>query len=441
VINIKINEGVIDEVKISGNTRTKDFVIRRNLFVEPGMTYNENDLKQDLSRLYNTQSFSDARRVITPSDKDPDKYCLTIEVDEKRTGSISLGGGLDTNTGLFGTVGFMDRNFRGLGQQVSLNFSSGSGNLVDQSDVLDKADLQLEARFVEPRFKQTLNSLEVSAFGRNFASFQVPLAIERRFGGEVEVGRPIKKIPHLAGSVSMGVENVKVTEGDSAGITGVFNQANVDIAQRADELVSTTLLSLGPSLTYDTRDSIINPRKGVYGSINFKESMSVAGNSENFGAITGSIKKFMPVGKKSTFIAVGKVGGNVTGKMPEFAAFRLGGARSIRGFQEGAVGNGLGFMMATAECRTPIPFMDKVTKNGFVNSMRLASFLDAGTIYRNTISDTLYHRPGHAVSAGLGLRIMIPGLGPLSLDYAYPLTGTGLNNKRQGRFTFFFGDF
>ncbi|MFA6989153.1 MAG: BamA/TamA family outer membrane protein [Candidatus Gastranaerophilaceae bacterium] len=439
IINIKINEGLIDEVKISGNTRTKEFVIRRNLLVESGMTYNETALKQDLSRLYNTQSFSDVRRVITPSDKNPDKYCLTIEVDEKRTGSISLGGGLDTNTGLFGTVGFMDRNFRGLGQQLSVNFSSGSGILIDQGSVLNKADLQGEVRFVEPRFKQTLNSLEVSAFGHNFASFQVPLAIEKRFGTEVEIGRPIKRIPHLAGSVSVGVEHVNVKEGDSSGIAAVFNQANIPISERAGELVSTTLLSLGPTLTYDTRDSVINSRKGVYSSVSFKESLAFGG-CDSFGAITASIKKFIPIGKKSTFIATGKVGSNLLGDMPDFASFRLGGSRSIRGFKEGDVGTGLGFMMASAEYRTPIPFIERLTQNGFVNNMRLATFLDAGTIYKNTLSDRLYNRPGSAVSAGLGLRIMIPGLGPLSLDYGYPLTGVGSNNKRQGRFTFFFGD-
>lgn len=440
VITVKINEGVIDQVNISGNTRTKDFVIRRNLAVESGMVYNENILKQDLSRLFNTQAFGDVRRVIAASENDPSKYNLTIEVDEKRTGTISAGGGVDTRTGLFGSLGYTDRNFLGNGQQLSVNFTTGSGMLLQDRDTIRRNDMQLEARFLEPRFMQTMNSLETTAFIRDFASFQVPLAIEKRVGTEIEVARPIKKIPHLAGSVSMGFEHVSLKEGDADEAANIFNAANIDISQRANQLISGTFISLGPSLIYDTRDSIINTRSGVYSSVRFKESIAVGGEAGSFGNATASIRRFIPVGERSSFTIGGKVGGNVIGDLPEFAAFRLGGARSIRGFNEGNVGNGEGYMMTTAELRTPIPFIEKVTDVQFFKNMRLAFFMDAGTTFRETLTDRLYNRPGYGISAGGGLRIMIPGLGPLSLDYGIPLTNVGAGNSKNGRFTFFFGE-
>lgn len=440
VINIEINEGIIDDIKISGNTRTKDFVIKRNVKTKPNTVYNEESLKQDFSRLFGTQAFADVRRVISVSDTDPDKYQLTIEVDEKRTGSISLGGGLDTSSGLFGSVGFSDTNFRGNGQELSLTGMSGSGTMLNNRSVVDKANFQFEARFLEPRFKQSLTSLEVAGFGKKFSSFQVPLGVEKRIGGEVTVGRPFKKLPHLAGSVSFGVEDISLTEGDKDAASELFQSKNIDIARRAEQLVGGTYISMGPKLVYDTRNSIINPREGSYSSLAYKHAIEVSGDAGSFGRATASFRNYVPVGKKSTFTFGGKVAGTPFNNIPEFAAFRLGGGQSIRGFREGDVGYGRGFMMASAEYRTPIPFIDKLTKSEFLNNIRHTFFVDAGSMFNETLSSDIYDLPGYGISVGTGLRIVIPGMGPINLDYGIPVTNVGSNNKSRGRFTFGFGE-
>lgn len=98
VINLKMAEGVINKINIAGNEKTKDYIIARNVLTEPGTVYNENFLKGDLVRLYATQAFKDVNREIEPSENDPDKYDVTIEVKEQRTATISLGGGLDSST-------------------------------------------------------------------------------------------------------------------------------------------------------------------------------------------------------------------------------------------------------------------------------------------------------------------------------------------------------
>ncbi|MDD3014616.1 MAG: BamA/TamA family outer membrane protein [Candidatus Gastranaerophilales bacterium] len=438
-INMQINEGIIDDIKITGNTKTKDFIIKRNMYTAPGMTYNENILKQDLTRIYTSQAFSDVRRVISASAKDPNKYSVSIEVDEKRTGSISLGGGVDTGSGLFGMVGYADNNFRGLGQQLSLNFLAGSAALLQDRDIIRRASLQIEANFVEPRFRNTLNSISSTAFARDYASYQIPLGIERRIGGEIEIARPIKKIPHLAGSVSAGFENVNIKEGNYDEIKNLYNTKGVDIKERAKQLSGGTFVSLGPSVVYDTRNNYINPTSGWYNTAGFKESFAISGDSSTFGKVTVSTRKYIPVGQKSTITLSGRLGSKVIGDMPEFAAFRLGGYNTIRGFYEGDVGTGTGFMMGSAELRTPIPFIDKVTKIGFFRDMRAAAFIDTGTIFNRSITDTLYNRPGYAISTGLGLRVVVPGMGPIRVDYGYPISYVGAGNKRGGRFTFGFG--
>jgi len=440
MINVHINEGVIEEVTIEGNVKTKDFVIKRNLTVEPGEIYNEKKLKQDLTRLFGTQAFSDVRRVISPSIENPDKYKITIEVDEKRTGSISLGGGLDTLTGLFGQVGYIDNNFLGRGQEVSTNFMMGSGAVLDNRDVIDRASYQLEARFVEPRLMQSLNSLQVNLFARDMASYQIPLSTERKIGTNIELARPLKQIRNMGASISLGLENTKMKEGDGTGIAAVYAAKGVDIARRVNQLKGGTFITLGPSLVYDTRDSILLPRSGLYGSVGYNEYFAAFGSeSDTFGKGTVSLRKYFPVGKRSTFLVGGKAGSTLLGTAPEFHAFRLGGAYSIRGFREGDVGNGEGFMMGVAELRTPIPFIDKFLNYKIVKDIRLAFFVDAGTLFEETLTNQLYNYPGYAMSMGAGVIVPLPFLGPIRVDYGYPLTSVGAGNKR-GRITFGIGD-
>lgn len=103
------------------------------------------------------------------------------------------------------------------------------------------------------------------------------------------------------------------------------------------------------------------------------------------------------------------------------------------------VGTGNAFVMGSAEFATPIPFMDR-TRIAFLNNLRFTVWMDAGKVFDGTVSDTIYDRPMYAVSAGVGLKVFIPGMGPLSIDYGFPLTHSGKNGPDNGYFTFGVGD-
>ena len=105
VLNLNITEGKVNKVIITGNEKTKEYIIERNIMTAPGTVYNENIVKQDLVRLYSTQAFKDVNRTIEVSEDDPDKYDITIELKEQRTASLSIGGGVDSAKGIFGSVG------------------------------------------------------------------------------------------------------------------------------------------------------------------------------------------------------------------------------------------------------------------------------------------------------------------------------------------------
>ena len=440
MVNINIDEGKIGSIVIEGNKKTKEFVVRRNILTQPGTIYNENLIKQDLMRLYGTQAFKDVKRTIERSEDNPDTYDVTIHLEEQRTGTISIGGGLDTATGLFGTGGFTDNNFRGLGQRVSLNVLAGTGIVMADSSMLNRANLQAELSWFEPKFRGTDNALMVKLFGRDYASYQIPLAVEQRFGIESTISRAFTAFPHLTGAFTVGLENVHVKEGDANQIAGLYAAHNIPISERAKQLQGGLFLTLSPSLVYDTRDSSTLPRSGVFANVRFDESFALDEFSNTFGKLSGGIKRYYPVGKKSSVSLAFRAGGKIHGDMPEVMAYRLGGPYTVRGFRMSGIGTGTGFMMGQAEFQTPIPFLDRITDAKFLDNIRIAAFVDAGQIYGSTVTNEIYNRPIHAITAGVGVRVFVPGVGPLSIDWGYPLTGVP-DGTSKGAFTFGVGEF
>lgn len=443
-INISLKEGTINKILIAGNEKTKDFVVERNVLSEPGMVYNENVLKEDIVRLYATQAFKDVTREITPCEDIPDAYDITINVQEQRTANISIGGGLDTVTGVFGSVGIADNNFRGRNQRVSLNGLVGSGVILNDASIKRRMNMQVELSFFEPYFFNADTSLMSKLFFRDFGSYQVPLAIERRYGGEVTVAHRMKRNKHLTSTFSLGVENIDVREGDFNKSASLYQKYSVPISERAKQLDGGLFMSLSPSLIYDTREGGTVTRKGTLANLRFDEEFGLIDFDKTHGKLTGSIKHYIPIGKKSSLSFTAKGGGKIHGdNMPEVMMYRLGGPYTIRGFKMSGVGTGDAFIMGSAEFATPIPFLDRTRlarKVNFLNNIRFTVWADAGKVFNPTVTNTLYDRPLHAITAGIGLKLYIPGMGPLSIDYGIPFTNAGENGNQGGYFTFGVGD-
>lgn len=438
-INIVIKEGIIDKIMIEGNEKTKDYVVARNILTEPGMVYNENMIKEDLVRLYSTQAFKDVTREIEPSEDIEDAYDITIRIKEQRTASISVGGGLDTATGLFGSLGISENNFRGRAERISLTGLAGTGVIMNDNSVVNHMNLQAELSYFKPYFFNSDTSLNTRLFFRDFGSYQVPMAIEQRFGGEFTVAHKFKKNRHATATFGLGAENINVKEGDKKKIESLYRKYNIPLSERAKQLEGGLFLTLSPALLYDTRDSATITRHGTMASLRFDESIGLNGFDKTNGKLTGMIKQYIPIAKKSSFSLSVKGGGAIHGHIPEVMAYRLGGPYSIRGFKMSGVGTGNAFIMGSAEFATPIPFMDR-TRIAFLNNLRFTMWLDAGKVFNGTVSDTIYDRPMYAVSAGVGLKVFIPGMGPLSIDYGIPLTNPGRNGSKSGYFTFGVGD-
>lgn len=440
MLNLSITEGKINKIVITGNEKTKEFVIERNIMTEPGTVYNENLMKQDLVRLYSTQAFKDVDRTIEMSEDDPDKYDITIELKEQRTASVTLGGGLDSATGAFGSFGISDNNFKGLNQRVSLSGMVGSGILMSDASIMRRMNYQAELSFYQPHFLNSDNSLMSRVYYRDLGSYHIPLAIERRIGLEGTLAHRTAFNPKLSTTFTTGVEYIKMSEGDRGTITNLYNRYGLNIAERAKQLDGGMFLKLAPGLTYDSRDSIENPRHGALASMRYEENFGLDAFNKTNGRLIGMAKRYIPIAKKSSLTFTGRGGLKVHGsEMPEIMAFRLGGPYTVRGYRVNGVGTGTSFIMGSAEFATPIPFVDKLKIN-FLQNLRLTFWVDAGKVFNPTISSVLYDRPNQAITAGVGMKINIPGVGPLSIDYGLPLTNCGSNGSHNGYFTFGVGD-
>ena len=160
-VGLNINEGTIDKIEIVGNKKTKDFIVRNAIKLKSGDVYNEKQLTADLRKLFANGYFQDIRRSLGPAPDNPDKYVLKVEVDEKRTGSIGLGGGVDSLYGPFGSFSIGDSNFNGKGQTLSFTSQVGTGVSGAMSNVLNNGSqpfvanlptYQAQLNFVEPNF-------------------------------------------------------------------------------------------------------------------------------------------------------------------------------------------------------------------------------------------------------------------------------------------------
>ena len=431
-----ISEGTIREIDIKGNEKTKDFVIHRNILTKPGSVYNEEFIKKDLAKLYDTQIFDKVDREIKPCPDNEEEYIVTVKVKEGPSNSVSIGLGIDNALGGFGSIGYNEKNLFGRNQKLSISGMLGSGILLSDASIKNRMNWNLEMNFFEPYFINADNNFASKLYYRDLGSYQIPLAIERRWGFNNILEHKVRGYDNITTNLALGYEYIHLREGDYAKISEIYRQSHINIARRKEQLEGGSFLNIAPGVKYSTLDDENSPRNGLVAKANFIESLGLNNINRTSGRLVGSVTKYFPVAKKSTLIVGAKGGLKVHGdKMPEVMAFRLGGPYTIRGFKMNGVGTGESFVMASAELQTPIPFMDRI-KYDFFKNLRFAFFVDAGRVFNPTLTSTLYDRPLSAITVGVGLRINIKGMSTITVDYGLPLTNTGHYNSQHGYFTF-----
>lgn len=469
-VSIKIDEGQISDIKVVGNKKTKDFIIRNAIKLKAGQVYNERQLTADLRKLFGNGYFNDIRRSLTPDPANPDKYQLKVEVDEKRTGSVGLGGGVDTIQGPFGSFSFADTNFRGRGQIVSFSSQFGTGMFNGMTNSINNGgaaflptgtqsrNYVFEATFVEPSIRGGKTSATVNSFARNYGSMLVDDANQRSLGGSLTFARPLKG--NWTGALSLtgeqtvlkGFGNFLTNGGAMEQLTNRAMQLGYDpisagaFAQRVrnQQLQGGLYATVSPTLYRDTRDNAFDPHKGSFAKITGGPSIGITGSS--FAKVGVSVSKYIPLTKETT-LATNLQAGSAFGGAPQFSQYRLGGWNGLRGYRAFSdLGTGTGLLMGSIELRRklPLPKGDKNGASGMILSyldknVRGVTFMDFGGVSGNGMINNMYQRGTLGASVGVGLRVNVPMLGLVRFDYGFPLLSTALG-RMTPRFTIGFGD-
>ncbi len=421
-ITIAIREGdlaYIEMVKIQGNTRTRDIVIRRELRLYPGEQFDGAQLRRSKERLNNLGYFEDVSFDIEDTDSYNRKN-LVVQVKEAKTGTFSFGGGFSTVDKVVGFVEIQQKNFDFTNWP---SFTGGGQNLVLRAETgSTKNNLLLS--FTEPWIFDHPVSGGFDMFrSERHREEDIGYAYdELRIGGNVRFGKQFGE--YLRGSVSYRREEITIDNLEDA-VSGDL----------LEEEGTNTISSLGFSLTRDSRDNVFSPTKGLVLNGMFDIAGGGLGGTKDFYRIQGSGSYYIPLVYDSVLELRMRAGiVNEFGdseKVPIFERFFTGGAKSVRGYNERKVGpvdsitedpiGGEALFVSNVE--VTVPLMD---------FLKLATFFDVGNVWAS--SDD-FGSGNLKAGAGMGFRVKTP-IGPINLDYGYPLNEEPGEETRSGKFYF-----
>jgi len=403
----------VGTVRIEGNTKTKDKVIRREVPLKPGNWFNSVDLDTTKSRLQNLQYFSDVQ--VSGAHSDGGYRDVNILVEERKTGSVGVGVGFSSIDSIVGFITLEQTNFdlfnpwsfTGGGQRFAMNLRAGS----------ERSDFSVS--LVEPWFMDRQLSLGGELFYRNSNYFS-DIYDQTNVGGSVFLRRPLGE----KGSIKLEykLEQVTVDVDSKTPAASAFWKEDGDYLRSA----------LGVNYVYDNRDSNMLPRTGE----KIDAGLNVSGLGGDVEDLTISIQgqKYWNLWHDSIFSLNGEIAFVDGSDVPIFDRMFLGGGRTLRGFEFRDVGprdavtgkvlggQSLGFL--SAEYTVPV-----------VENIRVAAFYDMGFVN----ADSWDPSPSDLYSdVGLGVRLKLPiSPLPLALDYAFPVSSPDDKADKGGQFNFY----
>jgi outer membrane protein insertion porin family len=415
-VHYTIEEGArsfANRVNIEGNTRTKDKVIRREVLIAPGDVFNTVRVDTTKKRLDNLGYF--AKVETYPEDTDiPGRKDLTILVQEKRTGSLSFGGGFSTVDKLVGfaelTQGNFDLfnwpSFTGGGQKFRLRLQYGT----------ERKDFILAV--TEPYFLDRRLSLSGQAF-YNEANYLSAQYDQRNYGFLFELRKPINA--YMYGTLGYTLQDVDIFNVDPSSSEFIQSQKGSSVESK--------ILS---SLVFDSRDNPLLSRRGQRVTLSPMIAGGFLGGDVQVYAFDLEGSQYFHLPWDTILLINGEIAtvsqwgsGN---QVPIYERLFLGGSNNLRGFPFREVGpqdeNGEpvgGQSMARTTIEWTFPIIEKA---------RGALFYDMGFVNSSAWSFGFNHT---ASDIGIGLRLDLP-IGPLRLDYGYPVMRDGYNGG--GHFNF-----
>jgi outer membrane protein insertion porin family len=410
----RIEEGpsvTMGKVYFTGNFRTKERILRNELELKQGDPFSLAKLLQDQRNIRNMNSFDNVRFKTVGLKEKADRVNLIAEVAEKKPFFFELGGGYESGRGLFAQTKAGDRNLFGTNKYGWIG-----GEI---SEIGWHGDLGL----TEPRLFGTRTAMSLNLFAEQVEDFNQDFGT-RSYGTSIGFSR--KWLRSFTAGVTFRFEQRDQYSLDSAD-PAIFSGSE-------DQFQSRSILVTTPSLMYDTRDSFIRPRKGLFSFLSVDVSTGLRNSLDNFLKYRFDVRYYVTPFNRLTIASLGRAGYisayGSDGTIPMDQLFFLGGTSDVRGFDEN--------LLRLDERGTPVG--GKMTLSGSIearidlgHNVELAPFVDTGVI-RNTFVEG--GSDSFRSSVGLGLRYITP-IGPIGLLYGHKLDRR--EDESAGRFHFSIG--
>ena len=434
VLHVHIVEGIVEDIVPAGNKKTRDKVITREFVQKKGKPFNKFLVRRSVERVYNLGFFDDVNVRMLPGEQDPNNVIIEIDVLEHKTGTITLGAGYSKSDGLMGIIEFGEENFRGTGDKFKVHWEIGG----------KKKYKNYQISYLKPWIDSKGTSLGFSFFNRedeytdyNEDGNEVAEYNKKSRGFNISFGRQTGEYTRDYLTLESRKDSYKWDSDDSSGYrydtdaisntTGSGNDwdnrkpgTNQSWNFASNNYVKNNfgrINSITWQKVYDSRDNIYDPTRGRRISYTAQWAGHGLGGDFDFYKFTAEARMYKKLGAKNV-LAFRARGGFIQGDAPYSQLFTLGGADSLRGYEDDQF-RGKYMYNATLEFRFPI-----------VKKVSGVLFTDIGDAW-DAPNVTWYNsKKTFNYGVGAGVRVTTP-IGPVKLDY-----GVG---KHKNKFHFSFG--
>jgi outer membrane protein insertion porin family len=420
-ITYEINEGprvFVDRIEVNGNVRTLDRVIRREMLLVEGDPFNASKLRRSERRIRDL-GFFEKVTVTQQQGGAPDRSVIEVNVTEQSTGEIEIGGGFSTTDGPLGNFGIRERNLLGRGQDLRFNaLVSGRTQEYDISFT--------EPYFLERNLSAGVDLFRITRDNTDESSFE-----ERNTGTTLRMGYPLTE--RLRQRLNYTLSQTEIDEVPA-------NASRFIREQEGSRITS----SIGQELFYDARDSRLNPTDGYF--VRLSNDLAGLGGDAHYLRTRLGGGFYHPLFEGSVLSVLGEVG-YILGLGEDVVIsdrFFLGGD-NLRGFEPAGIGprditpgrnqdslGGNRFARGSVEVSFPLGLPEELGISGH-------GFSDFGTLgevdVRSRPGDIVADDDSIRLAVGAGLSWRSP-LGPIRLDFAFPILKEDYDQTESFRFSF-----
>ena len=427
ILHIDISEGVIEDIQLVGNEKTKDKVILRELKMKKGKPFNKFQASRSMERLYNLGYFEDVNMKLLPGTQNEHNVVIEIDVVEQKTGVITVGAGYSDSDGTVGIIEVGDTNFRGTGDKVNFHWEfGGAGNGKNYT-----------ISYTRPWINSNGDSLGVSIFNRIYEyddydadGNTIAEYDKRRRGWNLTWGRVTGEYRTNYFNFESAKESYDNHDGFDWGGTAKSKFSNYEkygyksYTDMEDTWKKAIMDNFGTTNSFtfthvfDNRDNYFNASKGRRLSFSAQWGGHGLGGDYDFYKFTAEGRFYKALGN-GHILALRVMGGYIDGDVAYGNLFDLGGSNTLRGYEDDQF-KGKKMYATTLEYRFPI-----------AKKVQGVVFGDGGSTWGIDNGKIPWYKDDDSFnwSVGVGLRLQTP-IGPIRLDY-----GHGDQNK----FHFSFG--